>query len=450
MEFKIHLMTEDELKISELLNEAKKSRKKRKPNSKYENIKTFLENPKIRPTEVKIKTPSIKMVNQIQSLKISSSLNSLIRSKLLRKSKKYQTNNLKKIKIHQLVPVLAPRDAVGNIVLSIRDILREAGYNSEIYVETIHPEMSHESKNFFSSGNKFEKDILIYHHATGSKLADAILDSSSKIIMIYHNITPEDYFKGINDDVAESNRLGREQLTKLKDKVALTITHSEFSSKELRRKGFSNVITIPFLIDFSSYDVKTDDELIKKFGNSVNMLYVGRFVPHKRIENIIKIFAYYNTCINSNSNLFLVGSYVGMEKYYQWLRYLVEHSKLSNVYFVTKLDDKELASYYKLADIYLSMSEHEGFGVPLVESMYFGIPIIAYNSSAVPDTLGDSGLVIDTENAEDVGELIHLVLNDKKLEQKIIQKQRERLKAFDSKEIKSQLESCFQIDENLK
>jgi len=129
---------------------------------------------------------------------------------------------------------------------------------------------------------------------------------------------------------------------------------------------------------------------------------------------------------------------------------LVEGSKLSNVYFVTKLNDKELASYYKLADIYLSMSEHEGFGVPLVESMYFGIPIIAYNSSAVPYTLDGSGLVIDKENAEDVGELINLVLNNKKLEQKIIQKQRERLKAFDSKEIKSQLESCFQIDENLK
>ena len=449
MKFKIYLLTKDKLKISELLNEAKKSRNKRKPNSKYENIKSFLETPKIGPTEVKIKTPNIKMVNQIQSLKISSSLNSLIRSKILRKSKKYQTNNLKKIKKHQLIPVLAPRDAVGDEVLAIRDVLRNLGYISEIYVETIHPEMSHESKKFFSSRKKFEEDILIYHHAVGSKLADAILDSSSKIIMIYHNITPEDYFKGINDDVVESNRLGREQLTKLKDKVSLTITHSEFSSKELRRKGFSNVITIPFLIDFSSYDVKTDDELIKKFGNSVNMLFVGRFVPHKRIENIIKIFAYYNTCINSNSNLFLVGSYVGMEKYYQWLRYLVEHSKLSNVYFVTKLDDKELASYYKLADIYLSMSEHEGFGVPLVESMYFGIPIIAYNSSAVPDTLGGSGLVIDKENAEDVGELINLVLNDKKLAQKIIQKQHERLKAFDFKEIKSQLEKSILINENI-
>jgi len=421
---------QEESEFSRILIEAKKYKEKRKINPEYKNIKTFFLNPKISASEIKLNTISKSTLGKnIQSLKITNSLNSIIKSKL---HKKFDKNNgEEKIKVHQLVPILAPRDAVGNEVMAIRKILRNQGYVSEIFVERVHPEMSHESKKFFSYKDKLEADILIYHHATSSKLVEAILETSAKLVLIYHNLTPEKYFKGINERAVESIKLARNQLKILKDRTTIAIGHSDFSSQELHAAGFSNVLTLPFLIDFSSYDVKPLENLISKFNKSVNILFVGRFVPHKKIENLLQIFAYYKTCINNNSNLFLIGNYLGTEKYYQWLRYLVNKSGLENVHFVTKIDQRSLVTYYKLADVYLSMSEHEGFGVPLVESMYLGVPVIAFKSSAVPSTLGGASILVDMEEAEDIGELINLVTNDKTLQQKMIHKQKERANAFD-------------------
>jgi len=435
---------QEENDSSRVLIEAKKCKQKRKINPEYKNIKTFFLNPKISPSEIKLNTINKSTLGKnIRSVKISNSLNSIIKSKL---NKKFDKNNgEEKIKVHQLVPILAPRDAVGNEVMAIRTILRNQGYSSEIFVERVHPEMSHESKNFFSYKDKFEADILIYHHATSSKLVDAILGTSAKLVLIYHNLTPEKYFKGINERAVESLKQARNQLKILKDRATIAIGHSDFSSQELHAAGFSNVLTLPFLIDFSSYDVKPLENLISKFKNSVNILFVGRFVPHKKIENLLQIFAYYKTCINNNSNLFLIGNYSGTEKYYQWLRYLVSKSGLQNVHFVTKADHRSLVTYYKLADVYLSMSEHEGFGVPLVESMYLGVPVIAFKSSAVPSTLGGAGILVGTEKVEDIGEVIDLVANDNTLREKIIHKQKERVNAFDLSKTGSEILSQIKI-----
>ncbi len=153
-----------------------------------------------------------------------------------------------------------------------------------------------------------------------------------------------------------------------------------------------------------------------------------------KLEDILKIFAYYNTCINSNSNLILVGNYSGAEKYYKWLHYLINESTLKKIHFFSKLDKKDLASLYNLANVYISMSEHEGFGVPLVESMYFGVPIIAYNAGAIKETLGDSGVLIDNKIPEEIGEIIDIILIDDTVRKKIIENQHQRLKDFDYNE----------------
>jgi len=341
-----------------------------------------------------------------------------------------------------------PRDAVGNEVLAIRNTLRNKGYNSEIFVETVHPEMAHECQSYFSLPEKLVADILIYHHAGGSKLVNEILNSDAKIIVIYHNLTPEKYFKDVNDGAVKSIQLGRKQLGTM-IKVNLAVAHSNYSAQDLKNEGFSNIITLPYLIDFSSYTEKPNQELTNKFKNSVNFLFVGRHVPHKKIEDILKIFAYYNTCINSNSNLILVGNYSGAEQYYKWLHYLVNEAALEKIHFFSKLDKKDLASFYNLSSVYISMSEHEGFGVPLVESMYFDIPIIAYNAAAIPETLGKAGVLTNNKNPEDIAEVIDLIINDNNIRKKIIQNQRERLKNFDyNKIIKKLIEYIEKILSN--
>jgi len=179
---------QEDYDISKLLYDAKKRRQKRKITPEYEKIISFLTNPPIKPSEVKLSTLHNKVsLNKIQNVKISESLRSLIKSKFSKKSRKKNssTKNVtyqKGKKIHQIVPILAPRDAVGNEVIAIRNTLRNEGYNSEIYVETVHPEMAHESKSFFSLPEKHEADILIYHHATSSKLVDAIIGTSAKLV----------------------------------------------------------------------------------------------------------------------------------------------------------------------------------------------------------------------------------------------------------------------------
>lgn len=434
----------EKINESELKKEAKKRGTTRKPSSKYEKTKKILDNPKTSPADVKLKgLKGIKILNHLQNVKISKSIDSALKFK----AKDSKTNEAKseKISIHQIVPILAPRDAVGNEVLTIRDTLRESGYDSEIFVETVHPEMSAECKNYFSNKNNLNADLLIYHHAIGSKLADELLSSSSKLVLFYHNITPEKYFEGVNDDIIKSIQIGREQLRKLKERTILAISHSQFSSAELKNLGYSKIITIPFLIDFEIYKGHQNEKLIKKFGKSVNILFVGRVVPHKRIENLLKVFAYYNFCINPNSNLLLVGNYVGSEKYYQWLRDIEKKSQLPNVHFITKSDNMDLATYYQLAHVFVTMSEHEGFGVPLLESMHFGVPIIAYKSSAIPETLGNSGIMIQNEEPEEVAEIIDIIKNDQKLKEEIIEKQKLQLKTFDFEKTRNELVRNLQM-----
>ena len=438
-------MTDKEkINESDLKKEAKKRETTRKPSSKYEKTKKILDNPQTSPADVKLKgLKGIKILNHLQNVKISKSIDSVLHLKA--KDSKTNDVNSEKISIHQVVPILAPRDAVGNEVLNIRNTLRESGYDSEIFVETVHPEMSSECKNYLSNKNHLNADLIIYHHAIGSKLADDLMNSSEKLVLFYHNITPEKYFEGVNEDIIKSIQVGREQLRKLKEQTILAISHSQFSSDELKSNGYSKIITIPFLIDFDNYKGPQNEKLIKKFGKSINILFVGRVVPHKRIENLLKVFAYYNFCINPNSNLLLVGNHIGSEKYYQWLRDIEKKSKLPNVHFVTKSDNVDLATYYQLAHVFVTMSEHEGFGVPLLESMFFGVPIIAYKSSAIPETLGNSGIQIQNEKPEEIAEIIDIIKSDHKLKNEIIEKQKLQLSTFDFEKTRKELVRNLQL-----
>jgi len=347
--------------------------------------------------------------------------------------------------VHQFIPVLSPRDAAGNEVIAIRDMLRKLGYRSDIFVEVAHPEMYQESKKFTDYAVSSPNDVIIYHMASYSKLVNSILALPGRKIMVYHNITPHEYFTGINDEIVRSCRRGREQLHLLKNGIDLAIVHSEYSKMELVEIGFKNIVVAPVYINFDKYKRESKKNLTARYANSTNLLYVGRIVPHKKIEELLQIFAYYNNCIDSNSNLFIVGNYLGMERYYMWLKNLILKAKLRNVQFVHNADDSELVTYYNLADAYISMSEHEGFCIPMVESMYFGVPIIAYDSTSIPYTLGDAGIRVNEKNFEEIAELIGLIVYDDNVRNKIIEKQKERLDAIrQDNTLERTLATCLQ------
>ncbi|RQD90331.1 glycosyltransferase [Methanosalsum natronophilum] len=337
------------------------------------------------------------------------------------------------MKIHQILPSITPGDAIGNEVLLMRDLLRSWGYESDIFAQHIHPDVrARQYKEYKLESSS--QNLLIYHFSIGSEISNFITGLPDRKIMIYHNITPPHFFCGINDTLMHLLDQGRKELESLSLEFDLALAVSEYNRIELERAGYRDTAELPLLIDFSKYQSYNSD-ILKNFSDEwVNILFVGRISPNKKQEDIIKTFYYYK-CINPKARLLLPGGYNGCELYFQSLLDLVEKLGLSDVHFLGMVPFKDLVSYYMVSNIFLCMSEHEGFNVPLVESMYFGVPIIAYNACAIPHTLGDAGILVKSKSYIEIAELIHLVVEDQAIRERLISRQRERLKAFEYSKI---------------
>jgi glycosyltransferase involved in cell wall biosynthesis len=222
---------------------------------------------------------------------------------------------------------------------------------------------------------------------------------------------------------------GKKDLKEFSKIAILGLGDSEFNRRELQEMGFPRTALLPLVIDFGKYSLK-NKEIIHWYGDKkINLLFVGRIAPNKRQDAIIRIF-YYFKHIHPDSRLFLIGDYEGFEVYHQKLKEMIIQLSLTDVVMPGKVSDTDLNSYYSIADAFLCMSEHEGFCVPLLECMYFNVPIIANNSTAIPDTLGDSGILVNTKNYCEIAELINIIIHDENLHNRLIAKQRERLKNF--------------------
>ncbi len=332
------------------------------------------------------------------------------------------------MQIHQILPTLSHGDAIGNEARLMQSLFQEWGYTSHIFAENIHPETTaFLVKDYKKYSHK--DTILMYHYSIGSDITKFFKTLPDKKILIYHNITPPEYFTGINETLYSLLKTGRDSLPSLIPSVELAIGDSEFNRQELEKMGFPRTTVLPVLIDFETYH-RFNASIIEKYSdNRVNLVFVGRISPNKKQDDILKIFYYYKS-INPKSRLFLIGGFKGCELYIDQLRDTIKKLQLSDVIFTGSVPFEDLISYYKIADIFLCMSEHEGFCVPLVESMFFNIPIIAYNSTAVPYTLGNSGILIKKKRFEEIAELIHLIAENHTLKKKIIDRQKVRYNEF--------------------
>lgn len=350
------------------------------------------------------------------------------------------------MRIIQIVTTLGYGDAVGNNILALKNYLISKGYSSCIYAEAI-------DKRIFDKDAMYVKDlpelkhddIVLYHKATGTILTYQFGEYNCKKVLVYHNITPPHFFEGYNNDGANNASYGLEGLQSLRGKVDFCLADSEFNKNDLISFGFSCPIFVcPILIPFNDYERKPNEKIIRVLEDDwVNIIFVGRIVPNKKQEDIIKIFYYYKKYINPKSRLILVGSYNGMELYYKRLLNYIKALGLNDIIFTGHIEFEDMLAYYKIADIFLCMSEHEGFCVPLLEAMYFDVPIIAYNSTAVPYTLEGNGILVNEKNAPEIAKLIERVLLDESLKKKIINKQRERLKFFSYENVSHLFNDCI-------
>lgn len=350
--------------------------------------------------------------------------------------------------IHQFVDTLAFGDAISNDMFEIQKALISFGYESKIFFQCSNSKMSRYGLSFNNyAGNA--NNTAIFHASIGGGIFDFVKELPDKKVMIYHNMTPPAYYENYNSHLTALLTQGRIQLEDIREYISLAVGDSDFNTKELVDLGYKNTATLPIFVDFTKYDKSVNKRLFKKLKSDgiVNVLFVGRFAPNKRHDDVIKSFFIYNKYFNSKSRLILIGSHAGMEEYYNRIITLVEKLEIMDkVVFSGHLSLEDMSTYYKSADLFLSMSEHEGFFVPVLECFYLGVPLVAYGgASAVRETMGEGGVILENKKYDLVAETMHRILSDSDFKKLVIGKQYERVKDFYPDKIKAKLEQIIKL-----
>lgn len=333
------------------------------------------------------------------------------------------------MKIIQILPTVSYGDAVSNDALALDRIIKSMGLDTEIYAETTGKNLP--VKNISNLKKISPHDIIIYHMSTGTDLNFSLNRTICRKIMIYHNITPPEFFRPYSHEMFALTNYGYQGLEYLKNTFNMCLADSEFNKSQLIEYGYRCPIEVrPVLIPFRNYRKAPDRYIINKYSDGwTNIIFVGRIAPNKKQEDVIKAFYYYKK-INPKSRLILVGSWAGMENYYNRLKKYTEILGLDDVIFTGHITFDEIIAYYQVADIFLCMSRHEGFCVPLVEAMFFNIPIVALDAGAVPETLGESGILLPDNDPFYAVETISRILSDETFRRDILKKQKKRLSDF--------------------
>ena len=343
------------------------------------------------------------------------------------------------MRIVQLLPTLSFGDAIGNDTIALRGAIRDMGFDTDIYAENIDKRLP------AGSGQSIEKlkglksdDIILYHKSTGTDLTFKIDNFKCRRIMVYHNITPPEFFRPYSTAATALTEYGYKGVEFLRDKVEYCLADSGYNRGELLKMGYKCPIDVrPILIRFEDYKQAPDEETLKKYKDGkTNLVFVGRIAPNKKQEDVIRAFYCYKR-INPESRLILVGSYSGMENYYNRLvKYAAALGLSDDVVFTGHIKFSAILAFYRAADVFVCMSQHEGFCVPLVEAMFFDVPIVAYDTSAISDTLGGSGFLTDDNDPVFTAAVIDRIVRDKALREEIISGQRRRLEDFSYEHIR--------------
>jgi glycosyltransferase involved in cell wall biosynthesis len=334
--------------------------------------------------------------------------------------------------VHQLLPDFSYGDAIGNDVLGIQKVLRSWGLDSEIYALHVHPKLAGTARPVWEYREVSDfNGLLLFHFSIGSEVSEFVRRLPDRKVLIYHNITPPHFFRGINPEVERRCALGLEELKLLAPHFDLGLGVSEYNRQELIGAGFKKTGVLPIFVDFQDYFLTPDEDLKKELHGALNILHVGRIAPQKKIEDLIRVFYLFQKRHRPDSRLILVGTDSGMLNYERALKRMVEDFGLTEkVRFAGFATFRQLLTYYRQAQAYLCLSEHEGFCVPLMESMFFGIPVLAYLTGGIPETLGGAGIGLVEKNWEEIAALLARVVADQPWRERLIAGQKERLRGL--------------------
>jgi glycosyltransferase involved in cell wall biosynthesis len=326
------------------------------------------------------------------------------------------------IRIHQVLATLGYGDAIGHEVLGIQRVLRAAGCESEIFVETADHRLEPQTRDYRELIDFSHPDNLLLHHfSLGSKASRTAYALPDRMALIYHNITPPEYFVGVHRTLARQTFRGRRELRAYADRCDLALGDSEFNRQDLEALGFPRTAVLPVVPDFSHLDREPNWLVARDFDDEwTNIVFVGRVIANKKIEDVIAWFHAYHTIFNPRSRLLLVGAQSGFERYLASLNQLVGRLGSSHVHFVGHVSDEELVAFYESADLFLCASEHEGFCVPIVEAFYKQVPVLAYAATAVPSTMDGAGVLFENRDPLHVAALMDEIVSNADLQDRIV------------------------------
>lgn len=336
------------------------------------------------------------------------------------------------MRIIQVVDALDYGDGVGTDVLNIRKFLLKMGYDTEIYSRFAHPALLNITNPIENLKIK-ENDILLYHYAGSSACLNRILELQTTKVLVFHNLTPPKYFKKYNMGIYNDIVRAQDELRETVDHFDAYIADSSYNKEYLVQLGVSDerVDVLPILFDFCDLTKQYDEMLLGRLLDVPVFLCVGRIAPNKKTEDVLSAFDYYWKNIDQNAMLIFVGNTAQSPKYFEMLQKKLSRMKSRhNVIFSGKVTNVYRQTFYKAADVLLSMSDHEGFCMPLLEAMKFRIPVVAFDAGAQAETMGRGGVVLKEKDPEKIAYVLAVIMKNSKIREEIIQHQIQRLEDF--------------------
>jgi glycosyltransferase involved in cell wall biosynthesis len=336
------------------------------------------------------------------------------------------------VRVDQVIPTLASRDAVGMHTYALTMALREAGIDSAIYYGQCSADVASLGHPLVELGRATRDRWLLYQSSIGSPVFDVLATRSEPKLVNYHNITPAALLGPWEPQVGYEVSLGRTQLERLAPESRLAVADSSFNESELVAAGYATTAVVPLLIDMTATgadpDPATADRLAAdKDRGGADLLFVGKVSPHKAPHDLVKMLAVYRRLYDDRARLRLVGSPLG-DRYGPALAAFVEELGLGGAVTVTgSVSAAELEAYYRAADVFVCASDHEGFCVPVVEAMGHGVPVVAYGVAALPETVGDAGLVLPDKSPLPFAAAVARVVGDPDLRARLAAAARRRV-----------------------
>ncbi len=318
--------------------------------------------------------------------------------------------------VHQVVPVLLHADAIGDEARAIRDGLRARGFESDIFIlpqPDPPPNLDRSARDIGELLGGPAPAAVLFHFALASEATRALADSALPLVLIHHNVTPARWFHLVDLAHEESMAAAADDLLLLRDRTALALGDSEYTRRELADLGFAPTGVLPIVLDQTPYREHRPGPLHREISAAPTLLTVGRVAPNKCVDDCIRLLAAYRAGVDPRARLWVVGDADRLPVHRDALLRLVDRLGLGGaVRFLGRVSQEELVDCYRGAAAYVSMSEHEGFCVPLVEAMASDLPILAHPSTAVPFTLGGAGLQVPGKDFPVMAEALGLLLGD--------------------------------------